>query len=113
MSVHATGLLNVAAAALPWGRYEETRGLLRAAAALIPDAEHHRVAEGSRLIEATLAWHTGAWDGLAPAMRRLRRTRRRPRCTTRWWPGSSAAWSAGRARRARRTRRNCGRWPGS
>ncbi|MBW5249955.1 AAA family ATPase [Streptomyces sp. P01-B04] len=71
MSVHATGLLNVAAAALPWGRYEETRGLLRAAAALIPDAEHHRVAEGSRLIEATLAWHTGAWDGLAPAMRRL------------------------------------------
>lgn len=71
MSVHATGLLNVAAAALPWGRYEETRDLLRAAAALIPDAEHHRVAEGSRLIEATLDWHTGAWDGLAPAMRRL------------------------------------------
>ncbi|HEY9330539.1 MAG TPA: AAA family ATPase [Streptomyces sp.] len=71
MSVHATGLLNVAAAALPWGRYEETRALLRAAAALIPDAEHHRVAEGSRLIEATLDWHTGAWDGLAPAMRRL------------------------------------------
>ncbi|MEU9204993.1 AAA family ATPase [Streptomyces sp. NPDC048332] len=71
MSVLATGLLNVAAAALPWGRYEETRDLLRAAAALIPDAEHHRVAEGSRLIEATLDWHTGAWDGLAPAMRRL------------------------------------------
>lgn len=71
MSVHATGLLNVAAAALPWGRYEETRGLLHAAAALIPDAEHHRVAEGSRLIEATLDWHTGAWEGLAPAMCRL------------------------------------------
>ncbi|MFD7861922.1 ATP-binding protein [Streptomyces sp. NPDC059783] len=71
LGVLATGLLNVAAAALPWGRYDETRELLRAAAALIPDAEHHRVAEGSRLIEALLAWHTGDWDGLPAAMRRL------------------------------------------
>ena len=70
-SVLATGLLNVAAASLPWGRYDDTRHLLRTAAELIPSAEHHRVAEGSRLIEATLAWHTGNWSGLAAEMVRL------------------------------------------
>lgn len=71
LRVLATGLLNVAAASLPWGRYESTRQLLEKARELIPDAEHHRVADGSRLIEATLAWHTGDWDGLAAEMTRL------------------------------------------
>ncbi|MEV6106582.1 AAA family ATPase [Streptomyces sp. NPDC051940] len=67
----ATGLLNVANAALPWGRYEEIRGLLRAATELIPVSEHHRVADGSRLIEAILDWHTGTWEGLDATMSRL------------------------------------------
>ncbi|MFI1093818.1 AAA family ATPase [Streptomyces sp. NPDC020917] len=70
LTLHATGLLNVAGASLSWGRYEETRRLLHAAAEFIPDAEHHRVAEGFRIIEATLCWYTGRWDGLAAELAR-------------------------------------------
>lgn len=68
VSLYAAGLLNVAAASLPWGRFEETRRLIAAAEAHLPDPEHHRVAEGSQITTATLSWYTGTWDGLAETM---------------------------------------------
>lgn len=68
VSLYAAGLLNVAAASLPWGRFEETRRLIADAEAHLPDSEHHRVAEGSQITTAILSWYTGTWDGLAESM---------------------------------------------
>nr|WP_260173305.1 helix-turn-helix transcriptional regulator [Nocardioides albus] len=72
-SLFAAGLLNVAAASLPWGRFDETRRLIASAKDHLPDSEHHRVAEGSQITAAILSWYTGTWDGLAEAMTGLAR----------------------------------------
>jgi DNA-binding CsgD family transcriptional regulator len=62
---HARGLANLGEAAMLWGRYDDARRLLGAAAALAEEHQHLRLRD---LVGATLAhldWLTGGWTGPA------------------------------------------------
>jgi DNA-binding CsgD family transcriptional regulator len=61
----ARGELNIATAALAWGRYETVRHMLLAAQE-IADADQNRRLEAKIMIaRAQLVWFTGEWDGFA------------------------------------------------
>lgn len=63
----ALGLMNVAEASLAWGRYDETRSLLDAAAAAIRKVNYVRFLTTQQVVATYLDWYRGDW-------RRIRET---------------------------------------
>jgi DNA-binding CsgD family transcriptional regulator len=61
----ARGCVNIADAAMRWGRYGEARHRLTAALALTRRYQYPRVRDAARVTLAHLDWFTGAWESLA------------------------------------------------
>ncbi|GAA1730638.1 LuxR family transcriptional regulator [Isoptericola hypogeus] len=65
----AAGMLNVAGAALVWGRYDDARRMLDVVAEL--EAPPQRLIDGITTCRAYLAWFTGRWSGLEDTVRQV------------------------------------------
>jgi DNA-binding CsgD family transcriptional regulator/tetratricopeptide (TPR) repeat protein len=58
-------LMNAGHLAIAWGRYDEARGRLDCATALMRATGYERLMSSASLTRAYLDWQTGAWRGLA------------------------------------------------